>query len=106
MTPLATRCTLLPHARVPRYRIADWGTSLGIPDSNGVIVGSGDDVAPIGSVSHRIHTPIMPRKRLANYNTRLSIPDSNCVVGGSSDHAGPIRRIAHALDALSVSSPL
>src|SRR5258706_15784904 len=33
-------------------RLAGCSTGLSIPDSNGAIVGSGDDVAPIGRVSN------------------------------------------------------
>src|SRR5882757_2299044 len=91
---------------MPLERIANWSTSLGIPDLNGVVVGSGDDVVPIGRVSHGIYPPIMPRKRLPNYCTGLSIPDLNRLVIGSGDDAGPIRQIIHARYRPSMSSPL
>src|SRR5258706_10938378 len=102
------RTALFPYPTVCRSheRISDCSTSLRIPDSDGGVVGSGDDVPPIGRVSNRIHPPSMPRKRLANYSTGLGIPDSNCVVVGSRHNPGPIRRITHALDVPGVSGPL
>ena len=39
---------------VPLKRIPDWGTSLSIPDSNGAIGGSRDNVMPIGRVSNSV----------------------------------------------------
>src|SRR5258706_238691 len=67
----------------PMSRVADCGTSLGIPDSNGVITGSGDDVVPIGGVGNGPHPVSVPLERTADCSTSLGIPDSNGVIEGS-----------------------
>src|SRR5258706_3341610 len=76
-------------------RIADWGTSLSIPDSNGVIVGSGDDVASIGRVGNGRHQASVPLERLVDCGTSLGIPDSNSVIVGSGDDVAPIGRVGN-----------
>jgi len=51
---------------VPLERIANRSTSLGIPDSNGGVGGSGDDVLPVGRVSNGPHSASMPHERVAD----------------------------------------
>ncbi len=80
---------------MPLERIADWSTSLGIPDSNGVVGGSRDDMAPIGRVSNRAHQPIVPLERIADCSTSLGIPDSNGAVVGPGDDVLPIGRVSN-----------
>ena len=45
----------LHQARMPFKRIPKCNTTLRIPDSNGVVGGSGDDVMPIKRVGNRLH---------------------------------------------------
>ncbi len=80
---------------MPLKRIAHWSTSLSIPDSNGAVEGSGDDVPPIGRVSHGQHPVSVPLKGIANWRTSLGIPDSNGAVGGSGDDVAPIGRVSN-----------
>ena len=51
---------------MPFERIADQSTSLGIPGSNGAVVGSRDDVAPVGRASDGPHPVSMPLERIAD----------------------------------------
>src|SRR5258706_2407938 len=88
-----------PHrVSVPLKRVADWCTSLGIPDSNGAIFGSGSDVLPIRRVSNGPHLISVFLKRIADWSTSLGIPDSNGAVVGSGDDVMPIGRVRHGRD--------
>ncbi len=75
--------------------MADWSTSLGIPDSNGAVGGSGDDAAPIGRASYGHHRDSVPLKRVANWSTSLGIPDSNGTICRSGDDVLPIGRVSN-----------
>lgn len=48
----------LHRVSMPFERIADCITSLGNPDSNGAVAGSGDEVPPIGRVSKGVGMPL------------------------------------------------
>ena len=80
---------------MPFERTADCSTNLDIPDSNGAVIGSGDDVLPVRRVSNRPYPVGMPLEGIADGSTSLGIPDSNCAVGGSGDDVLSIRRIAN-----------
>src|SRR5258706_561676 len=75
----------LDRVGMPRERLAGRSTSLGIPGSNGAIVGSGDDVAPIGRVGNGHHQVSVPLERIADWGTSLGIPDSNGVMVGTAE---------------------
>ena len=83
-------------------RIADYSASLGIPDSNGAVEGSGDDVAPIGRVSNGPHQVSVPLERISDCSTSLGIPDSNGAVVGSGDDVAPIGRVSNGPHQVSV----
>ncbi len=85
----------LHPVNMPLERIANWSTSLGIPDSNGAVVGSGEDVAPIGRVSNGQHLVSVPLQRIADWSTSLGIPDSNGAVVRSGDDVAPIGRVSN-----------
>src|SRR5258706_554438 len=74
------------RARVPHERTADCSTIFRIPDSDGGVVGSGDDVPPIGRVSNGSHRVSVPLERISDCSTSLRIPDSDGGVGGSGDN--------------------
>src|SRR5258707_415412 len=76
-------------------RLACRGLSLSIPDSNGAVVGSRDDVPPIGRVSNGPHRASVPLERSTDWSTSLSIPYSNGAVGGSRDDVPPIGRVSN-----------
>src|SRR5258706_13495198 len=72
----------LDREGMPLERIADCGTSLGIPDSNGVIVGFGGAAGRIGRESTGGDPSIKQLERIADCGTSLGIPDSNGVIVG------------------------
>ena len=94
MPPIGRVSNGLHPVSVPLERISDWSASLGIPDSNGAVSGSGDDVPPIGRVSNGLHQVSVPLERMADWSTNLGIPDSNGVVVGSGDDVLPIGRVS------------
>jgi len=55
MLPIRGVSSRLHWVSMHLERLTDSGTSLGIPDSNGAVAGSGDDAPPIGRVSNRPH---------------------------------------------------
>jgi hypothetical protein len=72
--------------KIPLEGLADRSTSLGIPNSNGAVIGSRDDVLAIGRVSNReSHIISVPLDQLANRSTSLGVPDPNSAVVGSGD---------------------
>ena len=79
----------------PFEGIADWSTNLSIPDLNGAVVRSGDDVPPIGRVNNGPHPGSVPLKGTANWSTSVGIPDSNGAVVGSGDDVPPIGRVSN-----------
>src|SRR5258706_3910174 len=83
-------------------RSADCSTSLRVPDSNGVVAGSGDDVAPIGRASNGPHHARMPLERIADCSTSLRIPDSNGAVVGSGDDVPTIGGATNGLQPLTM----
>src|SRR5258706_10410147 len=87
---------------MPLERLAGCSTSLGIPGSNGAVVGSGDDVAPIMRVSNGRHPESVPLERIANCGTSLGIPDSNGAIKGSRDDVAPIGRASNGPHRVSV----
>src|SRR5258706_344198 len=80
---------------LPVERLVGYSASRSVPDSNGLVKGSGDDVAPIGRGSNGIHPVGVPHERIADCSTSLGIPDSNGVVVGSRDDAAPIGRVSN-----------
>ncbi len=80
---------------MPRKRIAYWRTSLGIPNANGAVGGSGDDVLSVGRACNGNHPVTVPIERIANWSTGLGIPDSDGAVGGSRDDVQPIGRVSN-----------
>ena len=80
---------------MPLERLTNCSTGLGIPDSNGVVVGSGDDVLAIRRVSNTPDQAIMPFRRLADCSTSLGIPSSNGGVVGCRDDVPPIGRVSN-----------
>src|SRR5258706_568383 len=84
MCPPIGRVSNGPYpASVPLERIPNWSTSLGIPDSNGAVRGSGDDVLFIGRVSNGLYPVSVPLESITDWSTSLGIPDSNGEVVGS-----------------------
>src|SRR5258706_12033334 len=67
--PVRRASNRLDRAGMPLEKIAYCGTSIGIPDSNGLIVGSGDDVAPIGRVGNGQHRVTQPRTTITDRGT-------------------------------------
>src|SRR5258706_14313936 len=76
-------------------RVASCSMSLSIPDSNGAIEGSGDDVLPLGRVSNGQHPISVPMEGIADWSTSLGIPDSNGTVETSGDDVTPIGRVSN-----------
>ncbi len=87
---------------VPFERIADWSASLCTPDSNGAVLGSGDDVLPIGGICNGPHRASVPLERIADWRTRLGIPDSNGAIEGSGGDVLPTRRVNNGQHGVSV----
>ena len=74
------------------------GTSPGIPNSNGAIRGSIEDIPPVRRVSKRLHRQSVSLERIANWSTTLVIPDSNSAVLRSGGDIPPIGRVSHRID--------
>src|SRR5258706_10872254 len=83
----------LDHVGMPLERLAGRSTSLGIPDSNGAIVGSGNDVAPIGRVGNGLHHARVPLERIADGDPKIALPDSSHAPIASADDVLTIRTV-------------
>src|SRR5260370_1329053 len=90
---------------MPLQRLTNCGASLGIPDSNGAVIRSGDDVPSVRRVSNGLHVFGVPLQRLTNCSASLGIPDSNGAITRSRDDMPAIRGITDAIDSTSVTIP-
>ncbi len=83
-------------------RLASCSMSRSIPGSDGSVIGSRDNMPPIGRVSNRQHPVSMPLKGITNWSASLSIPDSNGVVARSGDDVLAIGRVSNGPHPVSV----
>src|SRR5258706_384296 len=90
---------------MPLQGLANCSTSIGIPNPNRPVIGSRDDVPPIGRVGDGRHRIGVPLDGLTHYNTSLSIPNPNGSVTGSGNDLPPIGGIARAIDSVAMSNP-
>ena len=102
MLPIGRVSNGVHAVSVPLEWITDWSTSLGIPDSNSTVVGSGYDVVPIGRVSNGVHPASVPLEWITAWRASLGIPDSNSTVVGSGDDVLPIGRVSNGVHLASV----
>src|SRR5258706_14248061 len=87
---------------VPSERITDCSASLGVPDSNFAVVGSGNNVLPIGRVGNGRHRVLMPLERSTDWSTSLCIPGSK-IGRASSGEGAQIAGVGNELQQIGMS---
>src|SRR5258708_14239768 len=78
-------------------RYTNCSPSLGIPDSNGIVPGPGEDMPPIGRERDGVDPLGMPYERHVDYSTGTCVPDPNRIGPGSGKDVAPIRRVSNGM---------